>query len=401
MNDFLESINPNARFDTGTIDGLALKLGENRGSVISLNDEFSTFIDGLDNGKNSVADKSRILSLYNGSSWSKKTKTSGSFHLSSTRFNLVAFTQPNYLINFSRDKLNQCDGFFQRFLIGCPQEVYIKMEEQQESLKRTNDNVNMGSVLKDIFDHCKEPCEIHLSKEAAELYKEYFNGIVDFRYEEKYDDNKVSIKSKSRGLSLRIAGVLALLRHFSESHQRTVSEEAHQSEELPSTSNSSEISYDEVKVIEITKDDYSMALNITNYSVNIAFKLIEPTATQNPEHGKETKGKQKLCKKNAIPIPEEFTMEYALENANFVRRLCSTATTSWDNITRNSIYPKIDGVRGAEVAKKFLKGLEILGLGRLSPKSKCFKRKVPSDHEESLQLSKKFKLFHIDLNSDD
>ena len=401
MNDFLESINPNARFDTGTIDGLALKLGENRGSVISLNDEFSTFIDGLDNGKNSVADKSRILSLYNGSSWSKKTKTSGSFHLSSTRFNLVAFTQPNYLINFSRDKLNQCDGFFQRFLIGCPQEVYIKMEEQQESLKRTNDNVNMGSVLKDIFDYCKEPCEIKLSKEAAEIYKDYFNSIVDFRYEEKYDDNKVSIKSKSRGLSLRIAGVLALLRHFSESHQRTVSEEAHQSEELPSTSNSSEISYDEVKVIEITKDDYSMALNITNYSVNIAFKLIEPTATQNPENGKEKKGKQKICKKNAIPIPEQFTMEYALENANFVRRLCSTATTSWDNITRNSIYPKIDGVRGAEVAKKFLKGLEILGLGRLSPKLKCFKRKVPSDHEESLQLSKKFKLFHIDLNSDD
>ena len=90
-------------------------------------------------------------------------------------------------------------------------------------------------------------------------------------------------------------------------------------------------SYDEVRVIEITKEDYSMALNITNYSVNMAFKLIEPTATKNPENGKENKSKQKICKKTAIPTPEQFTMEYALENGNFVRRLSSTATTSWDN----------------------------------------------------------------------
>ena len=39
------------------------------------------------------------------------------------RFNFVSFTQPFYAMNFA--KTNVHDGFFQRFMISIPEEVYI------------------------------------------------------------------------------------------------------------------------------------------------------------------------------------------------------------------------------------------------------------------------------------
>ena len=53
-------------FDTGTIEGLMSTLRENDGAVITMVDEFSTFIDSLDKNSNGNSERSRYLSLWSG-----------------------------------------------------------------------------------------------------------------------------------------------------------------------------------------------------------------------------------------------------------------------------------------------------------------------------------------------
>ena len=106
ISELIENIRPTSIFDSGTIDGLEKSLTENKGSVISVNDEFSNFVENLDRGSTGNGEKSRILTLYNGSNWSKKTKTSGCFTIEDPRLNIVGFTQPYYLFHFARTPSN-------------------------------------------------------------------------------------------------------------------------------------------------------------------------------------------------------------------------------------------------------------------------------------------------------
>ena len=111
-------------FDSGTLEGLMQSMRLNNGTVMACHDEFSTFNDSLDKGNSGSCEKSRYLSLYSGASWSKKTKTSGNIEVIDPRLNMFAFTQPYYAAQFARNNLS--DGFYQRFLISVPREVYVK-----------------------------------------------------------------------------------------------------------------------------------------------------------------------------------------------------------------------------------------------------------------------------------
>ena len=210
--DMVEDIRPASTFDSGTIDGLMRSLNKNKRSVLSVNDEFANFIENLDCGSTGNGEKSRILTLYNGSNWSKKTKTSGCFNIEDPRFNLVGFTQPHFLMQFAQNHQNLNDGFFQRFLVSVLAEVYVKRSESKKALETKDDIMEMKAVFKSIFENCREDICIALSKEAEEAYNNYHDSVVEFRMHDKFDNHKVSIMSKAKGLSLRLAGVICLLR---------------------------------------------------------------------------------------------------------------------------------------------------------------------------------------------
>ena len=112
--DIVEELKPDSIFDSATIEGLTKSLESNKGNVVSINDEFANFMDNLNNGtqKNNT-EKSRILTLYNATNWSKRTKTCGSFNIEDPRFNIIGFTQPDYLFEVARNPANLRDGFFQ------------------------------------------------------------------------------------------------------------------------------------------------------------------------------------------------------------------------------------------------------------------------------------------------
>ena len=47
------------------------------------------------------------------------------------------------------------------------------------------------------------------------LYAEYLDSVVEYRKEYLFEEKRVSIKSKSVGLVMRLSGVISLLRNYS------------------------------------------------------------------------------------------------------------------------------------------------------------------------------------------
>ena len=155
---------------------------ENNGCIICANDEFANFYESLEKGSTSNFEKSRFLSLYSCTSWAKKTKSNGSYQMDDPRFNFVSFTQPFYATNFA--KTNVHDGFFQRFMISIPEEVYItrKQKKEMKNQNSVKNDLDMQKVLARIFNRgIKNNITMILSNEAEELYDEYHDSVVEFR----------------------------------------------------------------------------------------------------------------------------------------------------------------------------------------------------------------------------
>ena len=80
-------------FDSGTLEGLLSALIQNDGCLLSMVDEFSTFLDTLDKNSNGNAERARYLSLWSGSDWSKRTKNGGLEVILNPRYNFTGFNQ--------------------------------------------------------------------------------------------------------------------------------------------------------------------------------------------------------------------------------------------------------------------------------------------------------------------
>uniref|UniRef100_A0A7M5XL40 DUF3987 domain-containing protein n=1 Tax=Clytia hemisphaerica TaxID=252671 RepID=A0A7M5XL40_9CNID len=137
-------------FESGTMEGLLVAMRENEESILAVYDEFSSFYDSLDKGTAGKCEKSRFLTLYNGKPWSKKTKTNGTMEIDSPRYNMLAFTQPSYAVQFA--KTNTSDGFYQRFLLSVPKERFVKFNDKRECLNNKKELLDLESVIKRIYE---------------------------------------------------------------------------------------------------------------------------------------------------------------------------------------------------------------------------------------------------------
>ena len=390
--DMIDRIRGPIKFDTGTNDGLMLALQQNSRAIASMNDEFATFVNNLEQTSGGV-DKCRVLSLFNATTWSKYTKTNGIIMVEDPRFNLLGFSQSHNVIDFAQKNLS--DGLFQRFLCGVPEEVYVYRKEIKEEIANAVSTINLEEILKILFQFCStKDVVIRLSEDAENAYDEFYDETVDFRRENSSASDEISVISKARGLSLRLAGIICLLRtsldKFAKKNINEVSTSMLEETSLQpsqctmsSTSNqplpnSTPVNDDEDPII--TKEDYKMALNIVRYSVKVAKIIIN----KKHDNAATTKQKQKAVSSKArqeqIPVPEpsEITMEYLLCNHVHVKNLlCKEDSTRISDITRLKTYPNQCG--GRIPAVKFVRGLELNGLGKYSPGSDCFKRYNPED----------------------
>ena len=71
----------------------------------------------------------------------------------------------------------------------------------------------MSEVYRKVYKQCKKAFSVSLvlDSEAYEVYKVYHNQVVEYRKEDLYEEDKLSVQSKSTGIMLRLFGVLRLL----------------------------------------------------------------------------------------------------------------------------------------------------------------------------------------------
>ena len=143
-------------FDTGTSEGLMKAMYDNRGTILSPKDEFASFNDAFDKTASGNMERSRFLSLYSCTTWSRITKNNGSICIEDPRFSLISFTQPFYMINFA--KTCTMDGFFQRFMTSIPKEKFVKRSEKKLKLKEcaNMELLDMNKVLSMMYEHGKK-----------------------------------------------------------------------------------------------------------------------------------------------------------------------------------------------------------------------------------------------------
>jgi len=98
------------------------------------------------------------------------------------RYNMFAFTQPYYAVQFAQN--NTSDGFYQRFLLSVPQEVYVKINDKKQLKEQQEQLVDVGKLV--------------LTTEAMQVYEKYHDEVVDYRKSDAFEEAKLSIKSKSR-----------------------------------------------------------------------------------------------------------------------------------------------------------------------------------------------------------
>ena len=135
----------------------------------------------------------------------------------------------------------------------------------------------------------------------------------------------------------------------------------------------------------ITKDDFQMAVNIAKFSVKNSLVIMQKNQKD------ENNAKQE---KIPIPEPSQISMEYLISHQTHVKNILRTPEIQIKDITRMKNYP--NGSGGRVPALKFVKGLEMNGLGTYCKDSDSFKRFHPDDDESSDDVKTKWQRLMIE-----
>jgi hypothetical protein len=373
-------------FDTGTLEGLLTQLKINDGTILCAVDEFSSFVDNMDKGATGHSERARYLSLHSGSSWEKQTKGGGCVSVLYPRFNFVSFIQNFPLIN-SMAKQNHYEGFFPRFMIATPREVFTTFGEKIESSENP-DQVNMAEVLQKIYNRFHATTQHHhikLTAKAIEFLGRYHDDTVQrHRRELPFEDLKTMVLSKSISNLIRVSAVMSALRvssvSVSPSEEEPCSAETMSNEPTPITMSTpmpmtTDVSMgsgahdDEMQLLpdssssstteveeHITEVDMVRAMKIINYSVECFLAL-------SPAEASLTKT---VVRK--MPNPDIVDTDFVIRHKTKVKKLFQhkqllNNCIPLSVVTRDHLYPQYGGVTGKDVAITFLKGLQKVGLG--------------------------------------
>ena len=252
-----------------------------------------------------------------------------------------------------------------------PKEKYVKMKEKNECIQNKKDIIDLASVIKKIYQSCRESVNFIFSDEANQIYESLHDEVIDFRAMDEFEEAKSSVKSKSIGLFLRISGEIISLIRKCRGDNPCLKEDN-----------------------KIEKSDAEMALQIVNYSVANAFCLV-PSKFATTEPAKPSSAKP--VKKPPLPEPENLTIEYLQQYQKVTKRILQHEKIHLSKISKDKVYPIINDISGAHIANKFVNGLQRLGFGAVTPTAKHFKRYHPDDAgcPDRESLRKKYKLMNL------
>ena len=214
--------------------------------------------------------------------------------------------QPFYATNFAQT--NEHDGFFQRFMISIPEEVYITRKQKKET--KNQNSVKNG---------------LDMQKVLARIFKRSIKKKQDM-----YEENKVAVMSRSVGLIMRLSGVICLLRNaVSEINDEQLFDGIAIENDLNMTN------------IYTPQSRVSKWGNITEYCVNSRFALLSY------ESCTKSKGERPLnAFKLPVSEPEIFTMDYVVTNHKFVKKYLITPSVPISLVSRGKMYFIVQNTRG-------------------------------------------------------
>ena len=223
--------------------------------------------------------------IWSGATWSKNTKNSGLVEIKNPRFHFTGFNQNFFLINLIL-KGNNYDGFLTRFLVATPQEIYTKLGDKINAGDQ-DDTVDMQNIMNIIYRKYINGCTFKLSEEALHSLTVYHDDdVLVNRMNDKYDDLKGSLLSKSISNVIRVAAVQCAL-SFGVEKENDIAD-----------SNDITVSEGDKLFMYISGENMIAAINIVKYSVKCITSLVDSA--------KKTT-KQKLKAKRTLNLMPEKT----------------------------------------------------------------------------------------------
>ena len=95
---------------------------------------------------------------------------------------LTSYPSLDHFTPYVLQKNSTTDGFFQRFLVSMPQEMFIKRNEKKKMMNEyaEKNGLKMEQLLKNIYRNgMKKKNLLVFSSEAERLYHEYHDSVVE------------------------------------------------------------------------------------------------------------------------------------------------------------------------------------------------------------------------------
>ena len=214
-----------------------------------------------------------------------------------------------------------------------PAEVFVPLSDKINASNEAKPNTE--SMLKTINEHFGQGFEFELTNEALELFQDFHdNYVLRALEDDKFDDTKAMLMSKSIGNVLRVAGVQCALRFG----QNSINDE--------------NISTQDVR---ISFDDMKRAIALIKYSVECLLIVCSVKKT-------EIRRKRPLEMPKPDCVDREFLLMYKLK----IQKMHANTTNgviTLSLITKNHYYPQLGKSSGAD-AHNFTKALELHGIGK-------------------------------------
>ena len=180
----------------------------NKSQILGMYDEMSVMYGQLDAYKHqgSRLDRSTLLDLYNGGSWSRnfKNRDQDSFKMQETSFNMCGFIQPTFIVNMLESK--DPDAFNDRQFFVCPPEVEYRYNDLMVPIDPTI------TKLEDIFKLIKNAHRSKVNYTLDSDAKSYFIQVHDELCSRKLsivdDEDRRGILSKAKGQLARLSMVI-------------------------------------------------------------------------------------------------------------------------------------------------------------------------------------------------
>ena len=180
----------------------------NNCQILGMYDEMSVMYGQLDAYKHSGSrlDRSTLLDLYNGGSWSRnfRNKDQAMIKMQQTSFNMCGFIQPTFILNMLDS--NDPDAFNDRQFFICPEEVEYMYGELKVPMDPT-----VGQ-LEDIFRRIKAAHQNEIvytfSDDAQVVFIRAHDDLCTRKISIKDDEDRRGILSKSKGQLARMAMVI-------------------------------------------------------------------------------------------------------------------------------------------------------------------------------------------------